>query len=75
MSVVPIEKTMALTEYLNTRSTSLVNSKESGVNFVHGKEEEEEVPESFKYVEPGKLAGIHITYFLRNKVRYIKSTD
>ena len=74
MSVVPIEKTMSLTEYLNTRSTSLVISKESGVNFVHGKEEEE-VPESFKYVEPGKLAGIHITYFLRNKVRYIKSTD
>ena len=66
MSVVPIEKTMSLTEYFNTRSTSLVISKEFG---------EEEVPESFKYVEPGKLAGIHITYFLRNKVRYIKSTD
>ena len=57
MSVAPIEKSKASTASLNTSSTSLVISKESGVVLVHP--DGKELPESFQYVEPKKGAGMY----------------
>ena len=57
MSVAPIEKSKSLTGSLNTSSTSLVISKESGVVLVHP--DGKELPESFQYVEPKKGAGMY----------------
>ena len=52
MSVVPIEKSKASTGSLNTSSTSLAISKESGVTLVHP--DGKELPESFEYIKPEK---------------------
>ena len=57
MSVAPIEKSKASTASLNTSSTSLVISKESGVVLVHP--DDKKLPESFEYVEPKKGGGMY----------------
>ena len=53
MSVAPKPSTGSL----NTSSTSLVISKESGVTLVHP--DGKKLPEEFEYVEPQKSAGIY----------------
>ena len=58
MSVAPIEKSKSSTGSLNTSSTSLVISKESGVTLVHP--DGKELPESFEYVKPEKAAGMYV---------------
>ena len=61
MSVTPIGKSTLSMGSLNTSSTSLVISKESGATLVHpgGKE----LPESFEYVKPEKSdTGMYITF-------------
>ena len=55
MSVAPIQKSKSSTGSLNTSSTSLVISKESGVTLVHP--DGKELPESFEYAKPEKLPG------------------
>ena len=57
MSVTPIEKSKSSTGSLNTSSTSLVISKESGVVLVHP--DDKKLPESFEYVQPKKGAGMY----------------
>ena len=57
MSVAPIEKSKSSTGSLNTSSTSLVISKESGVTLVHP--DGKELPENFEYVKPEKSAGMY----------------
>ena len=56
MSVAPTEKPKSSTGSLNTSSTSLVISKESGFVLVHP--DGEKLPETFEYVKPEKSAGI-----------------
>ena len=58
MSVAPIEKSKSSTASLNTSSTSLVISKESGVVLVHP--DDKKLPESFEYVQPKKGAGMYV---------------
>ena len=58
MSVAPIEKSKASTTSLNTSSTSLVISKESGVVLVHP--DDKKLPETFEYVEPKNGAGMYL---------------
>ena len=65
MSVAPIEKSKASTGSLNTSSTSLVISKESGVTLVHT--DGKKLPEEFEYVKPEKSAGI-INYSVFTRV-------
>ena len=60
MSVALIEKSKASTASLNTSSTLLVISKESGVVVVHL--DGTKLPESFEFVEPKKWAGMYEDY-------------
>ena len=58
MSVAPIEKPKSSIGSLNTSSTSLVISKESGVVLVHP--DGEKLPETFEYVQPKKEEGMYV---------------
>ena len=58
MSVAPIEKPKSSMGSLNTSSTSLVISKESGVVLVHP--DGEKLPETFEYVQPKKEEGMYV---------------
>ena len=65
MSVAPIEKSKTSTGSLNTSSTSLVISKDTGVTLVHP--DGKKLPEEFEYVKPEKSAGI-INYSVFTRV-------
>ena len=58
MSVAPTEKPKSSMGSLNTSSTSLVISKESGVVLVHP--DGEKLPETFEYVQPKKEEGMYV---------------
>ena len=58
MSVAPTEKPKSSMGSLNTSSTSLVISKESGVVLVHP--DGEKLPETFEYVQPKKEEGMYL---------------
>ena len=61
MSVTPIGKSTSSMGSLNTSSTSLAISKESGVTLVHP--DGKELPESFEYIKPEKSdTGMYITF-------------
>ena len=74
MSVAPIQKSKSSTGSLNTSSTSLVISKESGVTLVHP--DGKELPESFEYAKPKKLPGryLYIDGFQGSKYHDFSST-
>ena len=62
MSVAPTEKPKSSMGSLNTSSTSLVISKESGVVLVHP--DGEKLPETFEYVQPQNGAGMYVVCML-----------
>ena len=62
MSVAPTEKPKSSTGSLNTSSTSLVISKESGVVLVHP--DGEKLPETFEYVQPKKEEGMYVCMYV-----------
>ena len=56
MTVAPIEKSEPLTGYLNTSSSAVVITKDSGDTQVHP--DGKELPERFEYIKPEKSAGL-----------------
>ena len=66
MTIAPIEKSEPLTGYLNTSSSAVVITKDFDDTLVHP--DGKELPERFKYIKPGKSAGLS---FSKTKISLI----